>query len=144
VREVLRPGSGYAYYAYHDLSHARGTYANLLAQGEIELIYRLLVYFRPTTVAVTDTPSRQMLEHIVKIALPAATITAGEAEMSIIEGRGDIASTPSKYTYFTDSSNPLATDMTQTFSTGHIFRNPARTLIIRDPGLPKQIFEISF
>ncbi len=144
VREVLRPGSAYAYYAYEDIGRARRALPNLLSQNELELIFRLLLHFRPASVCIPSGPSSATLEFIVKTALPGATLTTGPAEMAIVEGRESVPPSGATIVYFTDSSNPSLATLADTVTTGHILRNPTRALVITTPRLPKQTFQISF
>lgn len=144
VREVLRPGSAYAYYAYEDIGRARRTLPNLLSQNELELIFRLLLHFRPASVCIPSGPSRAILEYVVKTALPGTMLTIDTAEMTIVEGREPVPPSEANIVYFTDSSNPSLATLADAVTTGHILRNPTRALVITTPRLPKQIFQISF
>lgn len=84
VREVLRPGSAYAYYAYEDIGRARRALPNLLSQNELELIFRLLLHFRPASVCIPSGPSSATLEFVVKTALPGAMLTTGADRKSVV------------------------------------------------------------
>ncbi len=146
VREVLRPGNMYAFYAYADIAAARGKYPTLLSQNELELIYRILVHLQPKSVAISDGPSRKMLEHIVRLALPTATLRRKQrAEMAIYEGReGEACPGLPDYAYFTDSSNPEFQALAHKTVHGHIYANPSRALIVLNPKLNAQTFQIRF
>lgn len=138
VREVLRPGNAYAYYAYEDIGRARRALPNLLSQNELELIFRLLLHFRPASVCIPSGPSRATLEFVVKTALPGATLTTGPAEMAIVEGRESVPPSGATIVYFTDSSNPSLATLADAVTTGHILRNPTRALVITTPASPNK------
>lgn len=136
VREVLRPPRGYAYYAAAQLPHA-----------ELRLLYRILVYLRPATVALAAGEQTALLERLVKYALPSARIiAAGTPDMLIVHGMAAVTPEAARATaiYLNDARHAMLAEAAAGLDRGHIYRNSARALIIRNPKLPAQIFEVKF
>lgn len=136
VREVLRPPHGYAFYAEKGIMHP-----------ELRLIYRILVDRRPSTVMIAAGSQKGLLSKLVETALPSVTlIDGGTPDMLIVHGMADVSpeAVNAAVIYLNDSGHPLLAKASASLVRGHIYRNPGRTLIIRDNRLPAQIFEIKF
>lgn len=145
VREVLRPSHDTAYYAYDDLARARRHHPAMISARETELLYRILIDLRPATVAIASDESAELIKYIVSLALPHSSIAySGNAEMLICCGKASPASVSAKIAYFTDSKNPLLADMWQTSESCQLYRNPTRALLINNPSIAKQRFDIKF
>lgn len=137
VREVLRPGSHYAYYAY-SRSQLQRPFARLL--------YRILIHLQPQTIAVyADAPEKAHWVEIINIALPHVRIVDHAADFSLIVGVTDTnIPHPTGHILFTDSKHPLIPELSKQMLHGHIYRNSRRTLIVSNPTLPFQSFDIAF
>lgn len=148
VREVLRLDPSYGFYAYADISRASHWRPSLISIPELEMIYRLLVDFRPASVAIYADESRSILEAVVSLALPSAKIVADGGEFAIVEGKyqaDSLLGEPCpKQVYFTYSKNPLLEQLWARAERGHLFRNPSRALLQLDDRLPRECFEIRF
>lgn len=146
VTEVLYNGGAYGYYAYELISASRKAYPTLLSDRELYLVYRILVELRPATVGVCQSPSAPMLRHIVRLALPEAEIAENDAEMTICDRLSHVDRDNShlKYAYFTNPAHPALAAIWEKATRGHLYRNPARALVVLSEKLPKQEFEVKF
>lgn len=145
VREVLYTSPSYGYYAYDEIAASRKAYPSMLSDRELCLIYRLLVDLRPQSVSIAPSASEAMLRHLVGLALPGAEIRP-EGEMLICDGLQHIARDCPRlrYAYFTEPGHPALAAMWEGARRGHLYRNPARALMVLNEKLPKQEFEVKF
>lgn len=145
VREVLRPSHDTGYYAYDDLARARRHHPALISARETELLYRILVDLRPASVGIASDEPTSLIEYIVRLALPHSAITdCCEAEMLICCGKTIPTDVTPKIAYFTDSKNPLIANLWQLSSNCQLYLNPSRALLISNPSIAKQRFDIKF
>lgn len=135
VQDVLNLPSQYMYYGEADIP---GRSARML--------FRILVHIQPTTVAIYGETPDALVDAIVHSALPHARIVArGErADMAIVGGLSVIDTSLYNNFYFQDSRNPMVRRAIDSLPAGHVYRNPRRTLIVANPKLPRQIFDIRF
>ena len=135
VRDVLRPGSKYAFYAYDKLKLRR--WGGSMTVAEQELVYRLFVHFQPSEITVyLPEGADGCLQKIAAIALPEARVRTVPAErLSVV--------TP-EFEYYPDPADPRLAQHWDALAQGHLFRNPHRALLVPNPKLPKQIFEVKY
>lgn len=136
VREVLRPPNSYAYYAENDLPHA-----------ELRLLYRLLVDLKPETVTIAAESMAGHLQRLVSMAVPSARITdCGTPDMLIVYGYAPVRheAAEARMIYLNNAGHPLLAKAAAGLDRGHIYRNAVRAIIIRNPKLPAQVFEVKF
>lgn len=147
VREVLNPDERYGYYAYDEIPALRKRCPTLLSDHDLQLIYRLAHELRPASVTIAS-PSPDILVRLMSKAAPKAKIMPSGGELLICEADTPTdlqnAVSATKTAVFTDSANPAAESIWQSWTEGHIYANPTRCVLHRRPDLPRQRFEISF
>lgn len=135
VREVLRPGRVYAYYAYKSLP-----------AGELRLLYRIMVALQPASVCVCASGvRREALERLAALAVPSAVpVDGAQADMVIVDRDADARIDGARYVYFNNPEHEALAALCGAMTCGHVYRNRRRALAVLDPGLPCQIFDISY
>lgn len=145
VREVLRPSGEYAYYAYDEVKRLIHDFAVDMELDEALMLYRILIYLRPATVTVFSDDSGEFLRKLVNIALPEARIDdMTYAEMLICTDAKCHGEPIPRYAYFTNTHNSMIDDMWARMGNGHLYRNPHRALLVSNPCVAKQEFDIRF
>lgn len=148
VREVLCPSGAYGYYVYDSLPVLVKRCRPTLAVHDLTLIYRLLHHLRPASVTIISRNSAQILRRLAKVAVPSAKITPSGGEMLICEdfpgADGCEALSGFKTAFFADSSNPVVAQVWNRVERGHLYRNPARAIVLVSDAVARQEFDIRF
>ena len=143
IREVLRPSSRYAYYAYPQLKRIA---VKPYTAAELKLIFRLLAEFQPGSVAVVGSKRRDAMVETVRLAVPSALIvdSPSDADFVIYGCDATYHGIDSPVAYFSKAQSNTIDECTRRMTEGHIFRSSRRALIVCRPGLPLQTFNVRF
>lgn len=156
VREVLRLDSSYGYYAYDSLGAMRTHAPSMMSAGELRLLIRLLAYCHPGAVYLPGEQDAAILCLIINTVLPDTRIIASEwaapdldtSAMAICTQAHDDAicrvMARAGMVYLAHDALLLRSPLWALWGPGHMYHNPRRALLVHQPGLGRQAFDISF
>lgn len=136
IREVLRPSRRYVFYAYAEIAEMS---SDKEEYAELSLIFRLLVDFQPSKVAVKGCS--QNVGKVAKLALPSAQINNEYTSDSdfVICSKTDGEEIP-----YQPEALLILGETKPTREYGHVFTSPRRTLIVNRHDLPFEVFDLNF